>query len=37
MIDDHADRLADCPYPTVVGDATEDAVLAAAGLRACRR
>lgn len=32
VIDDHPDRLDGCPYPTVVGDATEDAVLAAAGL-----
>jgi len=32
VIDNDADRLADSPYPTVIGDATEDAVLAAAGL-----
>jgi len=27
VVDSAADRLADCPYPTVVGDATQDAVL----------
>ena len=32
VIDNVPERLADCPYPTVEGDATEDAVLAAAGI-----
>jgi voltage-gated potassium channel len=32
VIDTDPDRLADSPYPTVAGDATEDAVLSAAGL-----
>jgi len=32
VIDNNPDRLASSPYPTVVGDATEDAVLNAAGI-----
>jgi voltage-gated potassium channel len=32
VIDDQPERLDGCPHPTVIGDATEDAVLAAAGL-----
>ena len=32
VVDNDAERLSDCPYPTVLGDATEDAVLAAAGI-----
>jgi voltage-gated potassium channel len=32
VIDDQPDRLTGCPHPTVVGDATEDAVLTTAGL-----
>ncbi len=32
VIDLDPDRLAGCPYPSVLGDATEDATLAAAGI-----
>jgi voltage-gated potassium channel len=32
VIDENVDRLEDCPYANVVGDATEDTVLSAAGL-----
>src|SRR6478736_9056831 len=32
VIDQDAARLADCPHPTISGDATDDAVLARAGL-----
>ncbi len=32
VVDHDAGRLADCPHATVLGDATEDAVLAQAGL-----
>jgi voltage-gated potassium channel len=32
VIDHQADRLEDCPHPSVLGDATEDAVLADAGI-----
>jgi len=32
VIDQDAARLADCPHPTIIGDATDDAVLARAGL-----
>ncbi len=32
VIDHDASRLADCPHPTITGDATDDAVLARAGL-----
>jgi voltage-gated potassium channel len=32
VIDNDPDRLEDCPYPFVEGEATEDAVLEAAGL-----
>ena len=32
VIDHDAARLADCPHPTIIGDATDDAVLARAGL-----
>jgi voltage-gated potassium channel len=32
VIDTDEERLADCPHPTVPGDATDDAVLAAAGI-----
>jgi voltage-gated potassium channel len=32
VIDTDGDRLAACPFPTLVGDATEDAVLEQAGL-----
>jgi voltage-gated potassium channel len=32
VIDEDAERLADCPHPTVLGDATDDAVLTAAGI-----
>jgi voltage-gated potassium channel len=32
VIDQDATRLTDCPHPTIVGDATDDAVLARAGL-----
>lgn len=32
VIDNDDERLADCPHPTVRGDATEDSVLAEAGL-----
>jgi voltage-gated potassium channel len=32
VIDHVADRLADCPHPSVLGDATEDPVLLAAGV-----
>ena len=32
VVDQDADRLVDCPHPFVAGDATEDAVLAAAGV-----
>lgn len=33
VIDRDAERLRDCPYPIVVGDATEDPVLEEAGLQ----
>ncbi len=33
VIDSNEERLGTCPHPVVVGDATEDAVLAAAGLQ----
>jgi voltage-gated potassium channel len=32
VVDHLADRLADCPHPSVLGDATEDAVLYEAGI-----
>ena len=32
VVDNDTERLADSPYPTVTGDATEDAVLTAAGI-----
>lgn len=32
VVDADADRVADCPYPTVVGDATLDATLRSAGI-----
>jgi voltage-gated potassium channel len=32
VVESDPERLADCPYPTVVGDATVDAVLSAAGI-----
>ena len=32
VIDHDASRLADCPHPTITGDATDDAVLARGGL-----
>jgi voltage-gated potassium channel len=32
VVDNDADRLAETPYPTVMGDATEDSVLTAAGI-----
>ena len=32
VVENDPERLADCPYPTVVGDATVDAVLSAAGI-----
>jgi len=32
VIDHDAARLADCPHPTIIGDATDDDVLARAGL-----
>jgi voltage-gated potassium channel len=32
VVDNDGDRLADCPHPTVIGDATEDAVLTTAGI-----
>ncbi len=32
VIDNEPDRLADSPYPTVLGDATQDEVLVAAGV-----
>jgi voltage-gated potassium channel len=32
VVDNDPDRLAECPYPTVTGDATEDTVLTAAGI-----
>jgi voltage-gated potassium channel len=36
VIDMDADRLAACPYPTVLGDATDDDVLRGAGLDRAR-
>jgi len=36
VIDNDANRLTDCPYPYVHGDATDDAVLHAAGIRRAR-
>ncbi len=35
VIESDPDRLATCPYPHVPGDATDDAVLAAAGVARC--
>jgi len=32
VVDNEPDRLADCPYPMVTGDATQDSVLTAAGI-----
>jgi voltage-gated potassium channel len=32
VVDNDPDRLAESPYPTVMGDATEDSVLTAAGI-----
>jgi voltage-gated potassium channel len=32
VVDNEPDRLADCPYPAVMGDATQDSVLTAAGI-----
>jgi voltage-gated potassium channel len=32
VVDSDPDRLAECPYPTVMGDATQDAVLTEAGI-----
>jgi voltage-gated potassium channel len=32
VIDNEPERLEDCPFPTVLGDATEDAVLMRAGI-----
>jgi len=36
VIDRDGDRLASCPYPNIVGDATEDEVLEQAGIRKAR-
>lgn len=36
VIDHSDDRLATCPYPHVMGDATDDAVLRQAGIRTAR-
>ena len=32
VVDNEPDRLAECPYPAVTGDATQDSVLTAAGI-----
>jgi voltage-gated potassium channel len=36
VVDRDEDRLATCPYPHVMGDATDDEVLRAAGIRTAR-
>jgi len=36
IVDNDATRLADVPFPTVLGDATDDAVLERAGIQRCR-
>jgi voltage-gated potassium channel len=36
VVDSDANRLTDLPYPTVLGDATDDAVLERAGISRCR-
>jgi len=36
VVDEDAGRLADCPYPSVLGDATSDEVLEAAGVARAR-
>jgi voltage-gated potassium channel len=36
VVDMNGERLVDCPYPTVIGDATLDATLASAGIARAR-